>query len=89
MLKHIIKKNKITYYIALKIYYFLRFVLQLDNRKSLTHILNRKLIFLKEFQNLRFNKKKKMGIVYDLNCSPFTLGDFFNGYDSKILSRKL
>ena len=78
MLKYLIKKNKITYFKDLKIYYFLRFVLQLDNRKSLILTLNRKLIFLKEFQNLRLNKKKKMGIVYDLNCSPFTLGDFFN-----------
>jgi hypothetical protein len=77
-LKYYIKKNKLIYLITLKLIHLIKIILNLENRTSLLHRINKKIILLQEINKLKRGLFKEINIIYDCNTSPFTLGDFFN-----------
>ena len=49
----------------------------LNPRRSIKSYLLNRFIINKEIKSLKETEKKTVVVVYDCNCSPPTLGDFF------------
>ena len=81
-LKLKIKKNKVLYFISVKVINYLRIIIGLNNPRSLIgnfikeHNIKKELKSIKKM--FKFKKNFNTIIVFDCKSSPPTLGDFFN-----------
>ena len=77
-IKSYVKNNKVLFFFARHLIYFLKKLLGLHNRRSFLYRTIKNKVIKKDIKIIKNFKEKKISIVFDCSVSPMTYGDFFN-----------